>query len=311
LYSATADGVGGSVTAGTCQPVGVSAPVSVARRQGLGSSGLLPGATPVLNLAGALGLQVNPGASGRIGLQMALAAQVSGYLSTLLQAAQTRVDEYNIDKLEGFLKLSKAMEEGGDVSELQVQQFEQSLLRGRTALLTDQQQYLLSLDQFKLQLGLPIDLPIELDDTPFRPLNQQFQRYENLFREYIAASNEPLSFGTPEMVPQVRSALRRILTASTFVRGTRFRTRIETSWPVWEKLSMNELQKRLTSDGAEIRRLLDRRTDLEVKGQTLSAADEQRLKELEKSSACRTQSVDVVIAGAWDRAGQGITDAGW
>ena len=57
------------------------------------------------------------------------------------------------------------MEEGGDISQLQVDQFEQQLLGGRTKLLTDQLQYLQSLDQFKLQLGLPTPLPIELDDT--------------------------------------------------------------------------------------------------------------------------------------------------
>jgi hypothetical protein len=173
------------------------------------------------------------------------------------------------------------MEEGGDVSELQVQQFEQSLLRGRTSLLTDQQQYLTSLDQFKLQLGLPIDLRFELDDAPFRPLNRQFQRYEDLFREFVDASNEPLRFAGPDQVAQVRRDLLRILASSAFVRGTRFRTQIEARWRAWEKLSADALQKRLAAYNDEHRRLLDKKADLEAKGQTLSAADQQRLSELE------------------------------
>src|SRR5207237_150423 len=102
----------------------------------------------------------------------------------LLQGAQMRVDQYNIDKLEGFLRLGRAMQEGGDISQLQVDQFEQQVLRARTALLMDQLQYLQSLDQFKLQLGVPTVMAIELEDTPFRPLNQQFQRYEDLFKEF-------------------------------------------------------------------------------------------------------------------------------
>jgi hypothetical protein len=281
FYVAIAGGGGGSITGSAFQPVGVIAASTFAPAQGIGTSGLVPGAVPLVNVAGQLGLQVSPGSSGRISLQTALAAQVSGYLTTLLQAAQTKVDEYNIDKLEGFLRLSKAMEEGGDVSELQVQQFEQSLLRGRTSLLMDQQQYLLSLDQFKLQLGLPIDLPVELDDAPFRPLNQQFQRYEDLFRQFTEASNEPLRYGTADMVTRVRSELRRIFTTSALGSGTRFPKRIEASWPIWDKFTMDELRKRLASDSTDVRRLLDRKTDLEVKGQSLTPAEEQRLHDLE------------------------------
>jgi hypothetical protein len=281
FYVAIAGGGGGSITGSAFQPSGVIAASTFAPSATLGSSGLLPGLTPLVNVAGELGLQVSPGSSGHISLQTALAAQVSGYLSTLLQAAQTRVDDYNINKLEGFLSLSKAMEEGGDVSELQVQQFEQALLRGRTSLLTDQQQYLFSLDQFKLQLGLPLDLPLELDDTPFRPLNRQFERYEELFREYTEAGNASLRFSSPERVAQVRKELLRILTTSPLVRGTRFQTQVEPSWRAWEKLSPEQLQKRLTAFRDEHRQILDRKTELEMKGQALAAPQQQRLREVE------------------------------
>jgi outer membrane protein TolC len=281
FYVAIAGGGGGSITGATFQPSGVIAPSPFAPAAGLGGSGLVPGVVPPVPVTSTVGLQVSPGSAGRIGLQTAFAAPVSGYLTTLLQAAQMQVDEYNIAKLEAFLQLGKAMEEGGDISELQVQQFEQSLLRGRTSLLTDQQQYLQSLDQFKLQLGLPTDLPIMLDDSPFRPLNQQFQKYEELFKEFVTATqSEPLRFASPDFVPRVRTELLRILTSSALVRGTRFRTKIEASWRAWQKLSADELRKRLASYRAERRRLLDKQTDLEAKGQSLSSADQQRLKEL-------------------------------
>jgi hypothetical protein len=173
--------------------------------------------------------------------------------------------------------LAKSLEEGGDISSLQVDQFEQQVLNRRTSLLMDQLQYLQSLDQFKLQLGLPTALPIELDDSPFRPLNQQFQRYEDLFNQFVAASNEPLRFNAPEQVPELRRELRRILTTSAVVRGTRFRTEIEARWGSWEKLSADELKKRLAGFKDEQRQLLAKRTDLETKGQTLNPADQQRL----------------------------------
>jgi hypothetical protein len=281
FYVAIAGGGGGSITGSAFQPTGVIAANTFSPAGGVGGSGLLPGVIPTVPINGEVPLQVNPGTSGRISLQTALAAPVSGYLSTLLQAAQIRIDQYNIDKLEQFLALARAMEEGGDISQLQVDQFEQQVLGGRSNLLTDQQQYLLSLDQFKLQLGVPTDLPLQLDDSPFRALNQQFQRYEDLFKEFDFASKDaPQAYKEPEMVPQVRRALMRIFTTAPITEGTQFRTRIESDWAVWEKLSDAELRKRLLALGEERRRLLDRKTDVEFRGQTLPAAEQQRLDRL-------------------------------
>jgi outer membrane protein TolC len=280
FYVAIAGGGGGSITGAAFQPVGVIAPTGFSPTAGLGSSGLVPGSIAPILITGNPNLRVIPGISGQISLATAFAAPVSGYLTTILQASQMQVDEYNIAKLEQFLKLAQALEEGGEVSRLQVDQFEQQLLAGRTSLLTDQQQYLQSLDQFKLQLGVPTNLAIELDDSPFRPLTQQFRRYEDLFQEFTAASTtEPDRFRDLEP-SKVRSELRRLFTSSALVRGTRFRTRIEASWGFWEKLSDIELQKLLASYSEERRRLLEKKTDLENKGQTLSAADQQRLSTL-------------------------------
>src|SRR5262249_53333276 len=143
----------------------------------------------------------------------------------------------------------------------------------------DQLQYLASLDSFKLQLGLPTALPIELDDTPFRPLNQQFQRYEDLFNQFVAASEEPDRFSSLD-ASRVRRELRRIFTTAAVVQGTRFRNQIESRWSDWEKLSADDLRKRLATFGEERRKLLDKKTDLETKSQVLSGPEQQRLDEL-------------------------------
>jgi hypothetical protein len=275
-------GGGGSITGSSFQPVGVLAPGTFSPTAGLTNSGLVPGAIAPVLTTGDNSVRQNPGVSGQFTLGTALAAPVSGYLSTLLQATQMQVDTYNIAKLAEFLDLAKAMEEGGDISELQVQQFEQALLRGRTALLSDQQQFLQALDQFKLQIGVPTALPIEQDDSAFRQLNQQFRRYEDLFKDYvIATETEPEPLKSPENAANVRNGLRRIFTSSALVQGTRFRNQIGPRWGAWEKLSANDLQKQLETHGVVRRGLLDTKTDLETKGETLSPADQQKLDELD------------------------------
>jgi hypothetical protein len=272
-------GGGGSITGGAFQPVGVLAPGTFSPTAGLGSAGLVPGVIPPVPVTGESGLQEGPGPSGLITLNTALAAPIGGYLSTLLQAAQRQLDLYSIEKMEANLNLGRSMAEGGDISELQVEQFEQQVLSQRSRLLTDQLQYLQSLDSFKLQLGVPTALPIELDDAPFRPLNQQFQRYEDLFNQFVAASEEPNRFSTAEPA-SARRELRRMFTTSPIVRETRFSKQIETRWSAWEKLSDNDLQKRLGQYKEERRQLLAKRDDLLEKGQTFSAVDQRRLDEL-------------------------------
>lgn len=287
FYVAIAGGGGGSITGANFQPTGVIATPAFRPGVNLGNSGLFPGevatATLGLPLTGNPGLRAPPGESGNLSLNVALAAPVSGYLSTLLQSAQISVDTYNIQKLDAFLKLAKGLQEGGDLSQLQVDTFEQALLRGRTSLLNDQQDYLQSIDQFKLQLGIPPDILIELDDTPFRPLNQQFQKYENLFNEFKAASEEPLRFGTPDMVAKVRGELRRIATSSALVAGTRFRTEIVSRWGAVETMTNDELDKHMQGLRDERRKIQDKQADLQVKGQTLSAAEQRRLDEVNEA----------------------------
>src|SRR5262249_55780399 len=266
FYVAIAGGGGGSITGATFQPTNVIAANFFNPNAGFASSGLFPGAIPPVPSNGNPGPRVTPGQAGQFNLQTALAAPVSGYLTTLLELAQVQVDEYNIKKLEEYVKLAKAIQEGGDISQLQTAQIEQQLLRGRTSLLQDQFQSLQSLDQFKLQLGLPTPLPIELDDAAFRPLNQQFQRYEDLFRDYDAASREAEQFGAAELVGKLRNELRRLFTESPVVRGSRFRQEIEGRWGAWEKLTVEQIDKRLAGLREERRQLLDRKTEMETKG---------------------------------------------
>jgi hypothetical protein len=278
LYVAVAGGGGGSITGAIYQPIGVVASPTYQPGQGLGNSGLTPGSIPSTPSIGNSGLAVNPGQSGVLGLQTALAAPVSGYLSTLLEAAQMKVDKFNIQKLESFFALAKALQEGGDISQLQTDQFEQQLLNGRASLLNDQQDFLLTVDELKEQLGIPVDIILELDDTPFRPLNEQVQRYEDLFNQFKTASDEPLRAGPASVAGEERKRFHRLITTSELVRGTHFRDAIQGRWGLWEKLSDDALQKLLNDYREQRRKLLDRQTELETRGRTLSTAEQETLK---------------------------------
>ena len=280
FYVAIAGGGGGSISGGVFVPTGVIAPTFFSTTATLGGSGLTPGSIPSVPVTSG-GPEVTPGTAGRLPLSAAIPASVSGYLGTLLQFAQINIDRDNIVNLEHFLKLFEAYKEGGDLSQLQVDTVEQQLLTGRSTLLLDEQQYQDFLDRFKLQLGLPTDFPLELEDTPLRGQIRQFARYLEIFQQYTAATDEAAQFGAEEMAPRLRAELHRLFTSSAIVRGTRFRTRIEGRWAAWEKLTADELKKRLSDYAAERQKILDLKTDLEVKGQTLSAADQARLTDVE------------------------------
>jgi hypothetical protein len=111
------------------------------------------------------------------GVVPSLNAPSQGYLPTLLFAAQERNELENIRTLNKYLDLFREYQGKGDFSELQVGQVEQQLLRGQSTLLQRRQELSNGLDLFKLQLGVPTRLPLELDDEPLVPINNILQEF--------------------------------------------------------------------------------------------------------------------------------------
>jgi hypothetical protein len=242
---------------------------------------ILPAAATTA-VSGAAGrAQVSPGSGQRLGSVLPPTAASAGYLPTLVLAATVASDRLNIVALERFLKLFQAIKEGGDVSQLQVDQVEFQLLQGRSRLQLDELMYRNMLDGLKLQLGVPTNLPLELDDTPIRPMTEQFVRFQRVFDQYRAAVETANKHDSIEETAQLRGRLRQIFTTSPAVYGTRFRTEYPKQWQAWEKLSDKEIEKRLADYGEERRKLLARKADLEAKDQTLSPQDQRRLAELD------------------------------
>src|SRR5207302_5717962 len=131
------------------------------------------------------------------------------------------VDMKYVQDLEKALKLFEGFQEGGQVSPLQVMQVNSTLLNARNGVLKDIQDKTNALDQFKLQLGVPANLPLILDDTPARPVTRQMDRYYEVVTQMEAAAKR---IDAQEVAPpeKLRAFLRQLYTNDPLVRGTPF-----------------------------------------------------------------------------------------
>lgn len=276
FYVAIAGGGGGAITGGAFVPTGVLS--SSGTGVGVAATPLTPG---VIGFSTASpNLLVPPGPSGSLFLSTELTAPVSGYLGTSLQFSQIALDEANNRNLEDFLQRFEALKEGGDYSQLQVDQVEQQLLNGRSRLLLDTQQYETSADNLRLQLGVPVTLPIELDDSQLRPIKEQFQRYDNVFKQYEQAGIAATQLRNTA-VTALRGELHRLFATSAIVQGTPFKTEFPGLWKQWETApDAAAVRQRIRTLAAERRRLLDLATTLGQRKQQLSPADQKRLRDV-------------------------------
>jgi hypothetical protein len=279
LYVLIASNGGGSISGGSFQPVGVLSGTSIGGGGFSSSSGVVPGV--IHHVATTLGAPPSPPTtSGSIQITGAITPPPSGYLNTMLQNIQVYIDKENIDVLTAILRRYRGLLEGDIVAPLQVQSVEQQLLAGRATLLTDQDQYLASLNAFKLEIGVPMSLKIEMDDSVLRPLMKQFRRSRAIIEDEQAAVTEASNLIAPEQAPRLRAELRRLFQTSTLVKGTPFARTIGGRWAAWEKLSDKELKQRLEDLRKEAQALLDRQASLQAKDQALSEAELARLKQI-------------------------------
>jgi outer membrane protein TolC len=153
---------------------------------------------------------VSPGLGGTALADLGL-APTEGYLPTLLLKAELENERANVTALESSLTLFEAVKERGDVSQLQVDQVELQLLQGRSTVLQRDQDLRDALDRFKLQLGAPPNLLLELDDEPLRPLYGQLKSYQQVLDEFEAARQEAEGKGLEDPAPRRAAATLGIL----------------------------------------------------------------------------------------------------
>lgn len=199
---------------------------------------IVPSGAPVVRplVPALVGPQVTPGDGFRLSPAGVGNAPTQGYLSTVVEKAQL-VNQYrNVESLRRYLELFRVYLEGGIVDQVQVNQVEQTLLRAVEDSLRQQANYRSSIDQFKLQLGLPMNLRLEVEDEPLEPMFTQTRRYERISNQYEKLTNEVLQYSKVGEEAQLRGRLRMQLTRSSFVSGTRFPERISKELAEWEKL---------------------------------------------------------------------------
>jgi Outer membrane efflux protein len=225
-----------------------------------------------------------------------------GYLSTLYRECDMAADKKLVQDLQRALKIIEAYQEGGMFSPLQVEQARSALLQAQNGVLNDVQFVTNGLDQFKLLLGVPTNLPLILDDTPARPITTVLDRYYEVIDD---ATNVQRLVETQESLePQkLRATLQQIFVKDPLVRDTDFAKNAPASWADWAKAKDEDVRKRLESLGAQRRKLLDLKADLELQGQSFPAESARQMREAEFQSDLGTleQLLRRYEAKAWEK----------
>lgn len=245
------------------------------------------------NPYGLQGLSANLGR----GIGGNLTAPSVGFMPLLYQSAVISNQRKNVTALERLLRLYQAFREGGQQSDLQVGQVEVQLLSSRGQLLgqingvtaggagggSGIRGYLDALDNFKLQLGLPLTVTLDLDDVPLRPIRLQLGRFEEVYAQVQQVELEAAKYDPATPVAQFRSRWRALLTESPLVKGTAFAKSISERFDAWSpaKLTDDQAATRLAQLREERRKLLDARAARLAKGQPEPPADTRRVALLE------------------------------
>jgi len=203
------------------------------------------------NPYGLQGLSANLGR----GIGANLTANQIGYLPTILRSAILLNERNNVVSFESYQRLFKNLEEGGNVTKLLVGRIEQQLLQGRATVLQRQQEYIDNIDNFKLQLGVPATVPLELDETPLKPIREQLRRIEDVYLQLTALENQANKFEVSDGVQGLRARWNNLFTDSELTRGTEAAAAQKKFGEEWGNQPMAALAKRI-KELAEARRTL-------------------------------------------------------
>ncbi|MCS7015618.1 MAG: hypothetical protein NZM42_05785 [Gemmatales bacterium] len=162
-----------------------------------------------------------------------------GYFPTLLRQQQLYNNERIVVELERELERFRNLAGGfSGISELQVNQVEQAYREAQSTVLQSRVTYANTLDQFKLQLGLPTELPLQLDPSPMLPLRRQMDLLDQAVNGYTQRVNAIRELETrPEATSVLRQEIEKALTQSDYVRDTALPTSIIPRWQFWRSLS--------------------------------------------------------------------------
>jgi len=231
------------------------------------------------NPYGLQGLSANLGR----GVGANLTARPTGFMPTVLRGATLANERKNVKSLEQFLLLFENLKEGGGVNELQVVRVEQNLLRSRNTVLISTRLYLDNIDFFKLQLGLPATIPLELDDAPLKPVRRQLSNIEQVYDQLRDVEVATGKFDEREPAIDLRKRWLQQLTESPLARGTAFAKDYPTRATELRKELDDALQKQVVALNEVRRKLLDARAERQGKNQPEPASASAELEGVESA----------------------------
>ena len=123
-----------------------------------------------------------------------------GFIPVVFNLVEIEVDRRNLFFLESLAKLYQELIQGeaSGLSRLQVDQVMQQLISGRQALFADKITYRTQLDQFKMQMGLPPDIPIVVDMSLAQPFYEVFDAVDEWQRR-----SDRTSKNCPEIIAKI------------------------------------------------------------------------------------------------------------
>ena len=127
------------------------------------------------------------------------------YYGVLLLRDRLENERSNIKRLEQTLKLTTVLVKGGHASRIEQDQSEQNLLDARARIERNRQNYLDSLDRFKLTLGLPVPVRIKLN-------------YPGAIKALGLAGPKPIPLKEPEAIAVALAVRPDVLTERAKVR---------------------------------------------------------------------------------------------
>ncbi len=250
-----------------------------------------------------LGFVGGAATAGTLFLNINATATSEGFLPSPYKVSELRYETANVKALSEVLPLFEEYERGGLVSFLQVGQVQLQLLQGRSTVLQKEQALQNSLDAFKGQLGVPMYTQIELDDQPARAVTDQLGKYDAIIEDYKATIKQLDKLDDEEQPEKLGERLSTLARESRLTRAAKtFLEQFPSRWAHWKSLkdakSFNDYTIKIKT---RQRKLLDLKTDRELKGQTLTTDEQKELRGLDSDIATGKleEFVRVYEKGKW------------
>jgi hypothetical protein len=276
----------------------------------------VPFATPLVAPLGiTLGVapQVTPAlADGNLLPTSPFASTPQGFFPTIVAKVQLANYVKNVRALEDLYDLLKVYEREGIVNPVQTDSLKQTIYTSLETVLANQRTFYNGLDEFKIQLGIPPALRLDLDIGPLRPMFQMQKQYEAAAENYQKVIAEAQAFDVPGEPEKLRGRLRGLLTGAELVKGLPFQTQVVPRLAYWERISNqpprpgepSPLAAQMERLRAARAALLERQRAIYLEGQEMPPEMARRLDEveLELNIAAMEQALRQYEAAPWRRA---------